>query len=287
MQYFPGDILQQMHITSSDLVRFWNGLDSKTVSSTLLIIVVLMIRWVIVAWLQKNDTVAPHVINQWKHRIRYITLIFCTLAILIIWAPELRAFAVSIVAVAAALVIGLKEIITCFLGTIIRANVEGAEIGGRIAIGNVHGDVVATDILSTTILEVNDFGQRTGRTVVVPNSMYLTSPAITESAEERKYILLTVSIPLKRDDDWKKIEQTLLETGRSLSEPYMKEAKKHFGRFNRKFGFDAPGPEPRVMFEWNDPDKITVILRFAVPVAEQHKKRQQIFRAVLGAEQWV
>lgn len=206
---------------------------------------------------------------------------------LIIWAPELRTFAVSIVAFAVALVIAFKEFITCILGAIVRANVEGAEIGGRIALNGVRGDVVSSDLLSTTLLEVNDYGQRTGKTVVLPNSLFISNAATSESNGDRKYVLLTVGIPMKRTDDILGMEKTLLEIGKSLSDSYIRDAKKHIARFNRKFGFDMPDPEPRVLFDLNDPEKVTVNLRMVVPVSEQHKKRQQIFRAVLGAEQWV
>lgn len=285
--FFSPDFLRDMHMASTDLARFWNALDSKTVSSVLVVVAVLVLRWVIVAWMYNSQNVPAHVRNQWKHRIRYITLLFSLVALLIIWAPELRTFAVSIVAFAVALVIAFKEFITCILGAVVRANVEGAEIGGRIHINGVRGDVVSSDLLSTTLLEVNEYGQRTGKTVVLPNSLFIGNPATTESDGDRKYVLLTVGVPMKRGDDVLGMEKTLLEVGKALSDPYMKDAKKHIARFNRKYGFDVPDPEPRIMFDLDDPEKVTVNLRMVVPVSEQHKKRQQILRAVIGAEQWI
>ena len=281
------NFFDEMHLASKDLLALWSGLNDKAASSCIIVVTILVLRWVVVAWLYNSQNVAAHVRNQWNNRIRYITLSVMLAILLIVWAPEIRTFALSIVAFAVALVIAFKEFITCIMGAFVRASVDGAEIGGRIALNGIRGDVVSNDLLSTTLLEVNEYGQRTGRTVVIPNSMFVGNAATTESDGDRKYVLLTVGIPMKRSDDILGMEKILLEVGRNLSDPYMKDAKKHIARFNRRFGFEVPNPEPRVMFDLNDPENVTVNLRMVVPVAEQHKKRQQIFRAVLGAEQWV
>lgn len=277
--------LKNFQWLNKDFVKLWQQLDSKSISTVVLILSVVLLRSIIVAWLEKSTELAPHVIVQWRQRLYRLTLLLIVILILVVWAPELRTFAVTLVAVAAALVLAFKEIITCFTGGIIRATVEGAHIGGRIVVnsigGGIHGDVAALDLMSTTILEVNNYGQRTGRTIVLPNSLFITNSTVTESADDRKYILMSVRIPLKRTDNWMKVEEILLAAGARISEPYLKEAKKHFARFNRRFGFNAPGPEPKILIDWDDPEKINMNLRVAVPVTEQNSKRQEILREVL------
>lgn len=282
LQYFT-----DFDTIAKDAMKLWQMMDSKTISTVILVFAAILTRSIIVAWLEKNTDLAPHVINQWRQRLYRITMLLIVILIVVIWAPELRTFAVTLVAVAAAIVVAFKEVITCFTGGIIRATVEGAHIGGRIIVnypgGHIHGDVAATDLMSTTILEVNDYGQRTGRTVVLPNSFFINNATITETADDRKYILMMVGIPLKRTDNWVKVEQVLLDVGKVITEPYIKEAKKHFARFNRRYGFNAPGPEPKILIDWDDQEKITLNLRLAVPVTEQNAKRQEILRAVLAA----
>lgn len=267
---------------ASDVVKFGDRLDTKTVSSIVLIILVVFARWLILKWLDKDTDLSQTTVIKWRQRLRYISLLFIGVALLIIWAPQLRTFAVSIVAVAAALVIAFKELISCLTGAIIRASVEGARIGGRITIDKVHGDVVANNIMSTVMVEVNDFGQRTGRTVVIPNSAFLNQNVYTETLDENKYILMVVSIPMKREDNWQAVQDKMVTIGTTLSEPYIREAKKKFSHFNRKFGLNAPGPEPKVLIDWPDPDKILLNLRMAVPVTEQNSMRQEVFRAILA-----
>lgn len=273
--------LPDFDVLAKDALRLWQHLDSKSISTVVLIMAAVLTRSIIVAWLEKNTDMPPHVVIQWRQRLYRATLLLIVILVMVIWAPELRTFAVTLVAVAAAIVVALKEVITCFTGGIIRATVEGAHIGGRIVIGDVHGDVAATDLMSTTILEVNDYGQRTGRTIVLPNSFFINTATITETADDRKYVLMMVGVPLRRTDNWPHAEKILLEIGQEITEPYLKEAKKHFARFNRRFGFNAPGPEPKILLDWDDPEKITLNLRVAVPVTEQNAKRQEILRKVL------
>jgi small-conductance mechanosensitive channel len=264
-----------------ETVRIWQGMDNKSISTVVVVLGGLLGRSVIVAWLQKSTNLPPHIINRWKQRLYQLTLLAILILLMVIWAPELRTIAVTLVAVAGALVVIFKELITCFMGGFIRASVEGAHTGGRILIHDLHGDVAATDLMSTTILEVNDYGQRTGKTIVLPNSFFISHATVTESADDRKYVLMMVPIPAKRGDNWPQIEKYLLQLGQEISDPYIKEAKKHFARFNRRYGFDAPGPEPKIMIDWNDSEKITISLRMAVPVTEQNALRQQILRSVL------
>jgi hypothetical protein len=265
-----------------EIIRIWQGLDNKSISTVVVVLGGLLVRSVIVAWLQKTSDLPPHIIIRWKQRLYQLMLLAILLLLMVIWAPELRTFAVTLVAVAGALVVIFKDLITCFMGSFIRASVEGAHTGGRIIINGLHGDVAATDLMSTTILEVNDYGQRTGRTIVLPNSFFISHSTLTESADDRKYVLMMIPIPAKRGDDWASIEKHLIQIGRGISEPYIKEAKKHFARFNRRYGFDAPGPEPKILIDWADSEKITINLRMAVPVTEQNALRQKILRSVLS-----
>jgi small-conductance mechanosensitive channel len=269
------------HGITKTLIVFWDNLSSRTLSTISLLLLAIVLRWLITAWLEKGTELPQPVIIKWRQRMRYAILIFTAVAMLVIWAPQLRTFALSIVAVAAALVVAFKELITCLTGAVIRASVEGAKIGGRITVKDIHGDVVANNILSTTLLEVNEFGQRTGRTVVMPNSLFLAESAYTETVDEHKYVLMVVPIPMHKDDAWEEVQEKLLQIGTVLSDPYIREAKKRFAQFNRKFGFNAPGPEPKVLIDWVEADKIILNLRLAVPVTEQNSMRQEVLRAVL------
>ena len=75
-------------------------------------------------------------------------------------------------AILAALVIGTKELIMCFLGSIVKAGSNAFSLGDRIRIGDIEGDVIDQNLLSTQLQEVAE-GQYSGQLVSLPNSMFL------------------------------------------------------------------------------------------------------------------
>ena len=59
-----------------------------------------------------------------------------------IWAPKIQTFAVSLLAIALALVLATKEIITCVGGSVVRMLTNTYTFGDRIEIGGIRGNVL-------------------------------------------------------------------------------------------------------------------------------------------------
>ena len=94
-----------------------------------------------------------------------------------LWFDELKTFALSLAAVAAAIVLATKEIILCVSGTFVRTSSNAFEIGDRIECNGVRGDVIDITLLTTKILEIGPghlAHQQTGRAIVIPNSLFRT-----------------------------------------------------------------------------------------------------------------
>lgn len=69
--------------------------------------------------------------------------------------PEIETFALSITAIAVALVIATKELILCVSGALYRASSKAFQIGDWIEIGPHFGEVVDHGIGSTTLQVVS------------------------------------------------------------------------------------------------------------------------------------
>ena len=83
------------------------------------------------------------------------TLVLVVLAgLAIIWASELRTLAVSLVAIAVALVIATREPILCAIGALARASRQLYGVGDRIEIKGIRGDVIDVGLLYTSVMEV-------------------------------------------------------------------------------------------------------------------------------------
>ncbi|GAK84261.1 small-conductance mechanosensitive channel [Vibrio ponticus] len=106
---------------------------------------------------------------------------FATIVLLlfILWQSEINEFALSLTAIAVAVVVASKEIILCFTGSIQRASSRSFRIGDWIEVGKLCGEVIEHNMMATVIQEIDLYhGQYhfTGKTATLPNSMFFTYP---------------------------------------------------------------------------------------------------------------
>lgn len=196
----------------------------------------------------------------------------------LIWAAELRSAAISAVAVAAALVLATKELLLCLLGSVVRATSGAFSTGDRVEIGSFRGDVIDLQPLTTTIMEVGPGHRRTGRVVVLPNSLLLSTPVRHESFTE-DFVLHTIVFPVAADADWRGVERRMLSTAREVSAGYSERARASLARSAIRQGLPELSTEPRVYLHVPDPGCIHLMLRMPCPAKERGSIEQAVLRA--------
>jgi small-conductance mechanosensitive channel len=147
-------------------------------ASLVLLGLLVVIRLVANRLIRSKTEASPHIQRRWTATIRNVLFFLALTGLVLIWAPQLRTFALSLTAVAVALVVATKELILCFSGSFLRASTRSFAIGDRIEIGNIRGEVVDHNIFVTALHEFDGGAQFqfTGRTAVVPNSILLNTP---------------------------------------------------------------------------------------------------------------
>lgn len=222
--------------------------------------------------------------RRWLVNLRNSLVFIFFVGLVFIWARELRTFAVSLVAIAAATVLATKELIQCVSGSVLRLGANAFTIGDHIEIAGVRGKVIDQSLLATTVLEVgpgHTSEQYTGRAVVLPNSLLVTHPVVNESYME-DYVLLVVRVPLSRDEDWKAAETVLLEAARTVAAPYLETARQQLQQVEGKSFVDFPSIDPKVALELPDPNRLVLRLRTAAPAAKVSHTEQAILRHFLA-----
>lgn len=251
--------------------------------SLILLAVVLVLRLVLVRTVLTRQTLPVETRRRWAVNIRNILALVFGIGLVFIWAHQLSAFAVSLVAIAVALVLATKELILCISGTVLRIGVDAYSLGDRIEIGGIRGNVVDQSLLATTVLETGPnhiTSQYTGRAVVFPNSLLLSSPLINETYM-KEYIVHVMTIPLTTDDDWQAAERILLDIAKAECGPFMDEARLHMKELEGKNWLDAPSVEPRVSLHVPEPWKINLLLRIPTPAHRTSRVEQAILRRFL------
>lgn len=216
----------------------------------------------------------------WHLRIRHVAIAILLIGLAIIWAPQLRSLALSAVAVAAAIVLAVRELLLCFSGSFLRAATEAFAVGDRVMIGDVRGDVISYGLLGTTLLELGPGHQRTGRTVMIPNSQLLTAKVVNETATH-DYVLHVITIPLAEEADWRDAEKRLLDIASEVCSSYTSEAREQMHKISEKYGLPLLPVEPRVLLQLDQPGKVLLNLRIPVPARECGPVEQAILRRYL------
>ena len=156
---------------------------SDVLASVALVVSLLAARLVAGRALKAREHLPPQVVRRWTANVRNLLLLVAFAGLVMIWAPQLRTFALSLTAVAVAVVVATKELILCLSGSALRTFTRSYSVGDYVEIGGTRGEVLDYNLLATTLYE---FDKRegsfttTGRNVIVPHSMLFGSPTRTE-----------------------------------------------------------------------------------------------------------
>ncbi len=223
---------------------------------------------------------------RWRAQLRNAMVAVVLLGLTLIWAEQLRTFAISIVAIAAAVAITTKEISACLLGSLLRASGKGFEIGDRVQIGEVRGDVIDVGPLTTSLLEIGvppSIHARTGRVITLPNSIFLTTGVFNETMAHN-YALHVVRVPLAAEDDWRSASARLERLGRDACSDYFADGSESMTRLARDRGVSPPKLDPSVYVEVPEPGRVDLLLRVLVPARDRDAVGQSVIQRFLAGE---
>lgn len=265
----------------------WFSIDSSValdgLKSLILLLSLIVVRALAVRWIAGNPTLSMESKRRWVVTARNSAVFAFLIGLVIIWAHELQAFAVSLVALAAAMVLATKELILCWSGAALRVGGKVYGVGDRIQIAGHRGVVLDHDVFATKLLEIGP-GQSahlyTGRIAVFPNSLLFTNALIKENPEQ-EYGLYTLVVPIKADDDWQKAERTLVEAAKAECAPFMEEAARQMKLLEQANLLEAPSPEPRITIQLPESGKLHLVLRFPAPDRGRSRIEQAILRRYL------
>jgi small-conductance mechanosensitive channel len=252
-------------------------------TSLLLLLFLLIVRALIVRSISKNPTLSMEAKRRWDVSVRNTVVFVLLMGLVGIWAHELQALAVSLVAVSAALVLATKELILCLSGAALRVGGKVYSVGDRIQIAGHRGVVLDHDIFATKLLEIGP-GQTshlyTGRVTVFPNSLLFTDPLIKEN-NGQEYGLYILVIPLSEREDWRVAKWHLLDAAKTECSPFMGEVGRHMKILEQANLLEAPSPEPRITIQVIDEGLIQLVLRFPAPERGRSRVEQAILRRYL------
>ncbi len=260
-------------------------LPNKAIASLVFILLIIVIRLLLVKWLSRKNELPTEQKRRWLVHSRNILFLAAISGLIFIWVYELKTLAVSLLAIAVALVIATKELILCFSGSVLRNATSAYDLGDRIEVAGLRGEVMDINFFGTSLREVGPgkFGQQyTGKSIIVPHSLLLNNPVVNESFTGN-FQLHLFTVPWLVENDWIRAEALLLEAAQQESQPNLEKTRKHMNSLQVRHGIEPPTVDPKVTLEITEPGKINFKVRVPVAADRLSRTEQAIIRRFLIA----
>jgi len=217
-----------------------------------------------------------------------LTIVF-TVALIVITvlaAIHVPQIAIYVPIIAVALALALQKYIASFFAFFVITFSRIYDVGDRIRIGNIKGDVRQIGLLHTTLEEVGEDeklgGELTGRLFYVPNLIVLDQPVLNYSKDysvqytaiASDYMFDEVRIPLTTDSNIEKACRILEDILKKQDEAHIAEAGKMFQNDYPRF-LDEALNGPRVLI-FVEPRQIWIKGKFVTPLKGRNELRSQI-----------
>lgn len=205
------------------------------------------------------------------------------IAIAAIYVPQVAIY-VSIIAIGLAL--ALQKYIASFFAHFVIVFSGIYDLGNRIRIGNIKGDVQRVGLLHTTLEEVGEDeklgGEVTGRLIHVPNLIILDQPVLNYSKDysihektiSSDYMFDEVRIPITSHSNAQYASEILESILKSQDEAYLIEARRMFQNGYPRF-LDEAMTGPRVLV-YVEPQYIWIKGKFVAPLKGRNDLRSKI-----------
>jgi small-conductance mechanosensitive channel len=198
------------------------------------------------------------------------------LGIMSIWFDNPAQLASVLGLIGAGIAFALQRVITAVAGYFVILRGKTFNVGDRIQMGGVRGDVIGLTFMQTRIMEMGESPrekdddkswvhsrQFTGRIVTVTNDKVFDCP-VYNYTHQFAYIWDEISIPVAFHQDFAKAEQIILEAANAEARTAKRMGKEEVKRLEERFGIDAGEIDPRVFWRITE-DWLELTVRFLGP----------------------
>ena len=208
----------------SNVVDFYSKspLLAKNLAETVLIIVLLLVIRSLSVRLVYRNTEDRKIRLKWRKNLGYVTTLVGLLSLGQIWFAELEYLAVKELTkiaatffglLSAGLAIALKDPVSDLAGWLFIILRKPFEVGDRVQVGEVRGDIIDIRPFKFTLLEIGnwvDADQSTGRVIHIPNHSIFVEKLFNYTSDFQ-FIWNEIAIVLTFESDWKKAKKILLD----------------------------------------------------------------------------
>ena len=231
-----------------------------------------------------------------RQAVKVLTAVVLVVGLVTIWFDDPGRIATAAGLITAGVAVALQRVITSFAAYLIILRGRVYTVGDRITMGGVRGDVVAVGFMQTTVMEMGEppsvqaaepavwvqARQYTGRIVRMTNDKIFDSP-VYNYTREFPYLWEEIHLPVRYQDDRKKVEQILLDAARKHTQRFIGPATEALAELRNHFTLpEEVTLEPTVYWRLTD-NWLELNVRFVVPERGVRGIKDAMSRDILDA----
>ena len=252
-------------------------------ATLLVIVVILMIRWLIlrITFRHFEDVKARYRLRK-TSLYTAVGIIFVVLCM--IWFKQIQSVSMVLGLLSAGLAIALQRPIVNLAAWAFILTRRPFEVGDRIQVGEVRGDVIDQRIFQFTMMEIGnwvDADQSTGRVIHVPNGKVFEE-ILANYSKGFQYIWDEIPVLVTFESDWRKAKEILLEIANKHADHLGAEAKRRIRLAAKRFMIFYSKLTPTVYTSVRDCG-VLLTLRFLAPPRQRRGIEQAIWEDILDA----
>jgi small-conductance mechanosensitive channel len=228
-----------------------------------------------------------------KQGVSLVVAAILILGVMSIWFDNPASLASVLGLIGAGIAFALQRVITAVAGYFVILRGKTFNVGDRILMGGVRGDVVGLSFMQTRIMEMGQSPreetdkkswvrsrQFTGRIVTVTNDKVFDEPVFNYT-HEFAYIWDEVSIPVRYSSDYAAAEKCIHSAAAKHALSREKIGEEEVKRIEERFGIDVGEIDPRVFWRVTE-DWLEMTVRFLGPDHGIRNIKDQMTRDIVA-----
>jgi len=212
------------------------GITYQLVLSIIVIFLIWLIRLIAIRIINKRlpETKVQY---KWRKNLTYISVFIGFLVVGRIWFEGLQSLATFLGLLSAGLAIALKDPVTDFAGWIFILWRKPFDVGDRIEVGNVKGDIIDMRVFKFTVLEIGNWvqaDQSTGRVIHIPNHKVF-SDSVANYTSDFEFIWNEMEVLITFESDWKVAKQLLQDIADKHLKDFVEQAEQQVHRAKKSY----------------------------------------------------
>lgn len=223
-------------------------LTHKLIFTGIILLLAVSVRRIVLSQIRGDAALLTEYQRKWMSSTKNGTFAATLFVLFVLWQPEISQFALSVTAIAVAIVVASKEIILCFTGSIQRASSRSFRIGDWIEVGKLSGEVIEHNMMATVIQEIdlqNGQYHYTGKTATLPNSMFFTFPVKNLNFMKR-YVFHNFTVVVPEFVNLYPLLPAMHERIEQHFSHFIDVARRYNSMIEKHAGVDLPNAEPHI-----------------------------------------